>query len=303
MRNQKLRFTFGHILAYISLIFIGYISFLGLTYWGDGNFILSGILTGVMVLILLGLMTYLQGLKAVARYFKIRIKIERICLLIFILFSIISSLPFLHFWTVFSNEDVLSTSFSKSIDKSKAVFDAYEIYANNRVQVYTNDLDRVIRAKNNSPSQYVNYGFMEGKDDNFQKEKKIDKLRGQHLLSENYDNIKVPTIDWLDKARSNANVWNPFFLNNVKTISSVISDKITELHKMSETLCPNESAEPFAYSITFEDVTNLYTIFNRTPALIGLLLAIICYALLLFPYALQTRNTKSTYTLVKYSNK
>ena len=83
-----------------------------------------------------------------------------------------------------------------------------------------------------------------------------------------------------------------FFLNNVKTISSVISDKITELHKMSETLCPNESAEPFAYSITFEDVTNLYTIFNRTPALIGLLLAIICYALLLFPYALQTRNTK-----------
>ena len=153
MRNQKLRFTFGHILAYISLIFIGYISFLGLTYWGDGNFILSGILTGVMVLILLGLMTYLQGLKAVARYFKIRIKIERICLLIFILFSIISSLPFLHFWTVFSNEDVLSTSFSKSIDKSKAVFDAYEIYANNRVQVYTNDLDRVIRAKNNSPSQ------------------------------------------------------------------------------------------------------------------------------------------------------
>ena len=48
MRNQKLRFTFGHILAYISLIFIGYISFLGLTYWGDGNFILSGILTGVI---------------------------------------------------------------------------------------------------------------------------------------------------------------------------------------------------------------------------------------------------------------
>ena len=135
------------------------------------------------------------------------------------------------------------------------------------------------------------------------RKKKIDKLRGQHLLSENYDNIKVPTIDWLDKARSNANVWNPFFLNNVKTISSVISDKITELHKMSETLCPNESAEPFAYSITFEDVTNLYTIFNRTPALIGLLLAIICYALLLFPYALQTRNTKSTYTLFKYSNK
>ena len=88
MRNQKLRFTFGHILAYISLIFIGYISFLGLTYWGDGNFILSGILTGVMVLILLGLMTYLQGLKAVARYFKIRIKIERICLLIFLLFRV-----------------------------------------------------------------------------------------------------------------------------------------------------------------------------------------------------------------------
>lgn len=302
MRNQKLSFTYGHILAYISLIFIGYISFLGLTYWGDGNFMLSGILTGLLVLILLGLMTYLQGLKAVDHYFKVRIKIERICLFIFVLFFVISCLPFLHFWTVFSNKDVLSMSFSKSIDESKTIFNAYEAYANNRIKAYTDDLDRVIRAKNNSPSQYIEYGFMEGKEDEKQKKEKINKLR-LHLLSQNYDNIKVPTIDWLDKARSNANVWNPFFLNDVKTISSVISDRITELHKMSEVLCPNESANPFTYSITFEDVTNLYTVYNKVPSLIGLLLVIVCYALLLFPYALQARNTKSSYTLFRHKNK
>ena len=41
--NEKLKFSWGHIIAFVAMIVISYFSFIGLTYLTDGNFIFTGI--------------------------------------------------------------------------------------------------------------------------------------------------------------------------------------------------------------------------------------------------------------------
>jgi len=51
--NETLKFSWGHIIAFLAMIFISYVSFMGLTYWTDGDFFIAGIGVAIIDILLL----------------------------------------------------------------------------------------------------------------------------------------------------------------------------------------------------------------------------------------------------------
>ena len=52
--NETLKFSWGHIIAFVALIFISYVTFMGIAYLADGNFVYAGVgVVAIDVLMLL----------------------------------------------------------------------------------------------------------------------------------------------------------------------------------------------------------------------------------------------------------
>lgn len=298
--NKLLRFTFAHIIAIVSLIFILYITFTGLMFWNESNFVPSFFGTLIIGVVLYGLLIILQKLKGTDQNFKSFILLERVLLIVFILLSIGAFIPFSHFWTVFDNRAEIKKEFENANSKSENIFIEYEKYAKERIQDYQMDLNRVVNSKRNNPSQYRAYGFSPDFDDNVQINNFEDHLH-QILLSENYDQLKTIASENWQSSKIKASIWNPFLLNEAKKINENIDKWTLALKDMSEETCSNEQAAPFDYKVSFAEFSNYYTQF-RTPTIIAILLGLICYLLLLTPYFKQDRHTKSIYTLFGQKN-
>lgn len=143
MFNQKLKFSWGHIFAFIALLFIAYMTFLSVTYYTLGDYILAGAVTFIVVAILFVIFIYLQRLKACDSKFNKNIKRERVVLgLSFILF-IVLMLPFLRGWSVIKDNDKIIQNFKSSINESKNIFTQYEQYSKKRIDNYKQRLDSI----------------------------------------------------------------------------------------------------------------------------------------------------------------
>lgn len=75
--NEKLKFSWSHIIAALALVAIAYFTFVGTVYLLKGQFLRSGLITAAITLII-GLLFFIpQQLKATERRFDKRIKWER----------------------------------------------------------------------------------------------------------------------------------------------------------------------------------------------------------------------------------
>lgn len=143
MFNQKLKFSWGHIFAFVALLFIAYMTFLSVTYYTLGDYILAGAVTFIVVAILFVIFIYLQRLKACDSKFNKNIKRERVVLgLSFILF-IVLMLPFLRGWSVIKDNDKIIQNFKSAINESKNIFASYERYSELRINKYKQRLESI----------------------------------------------------------------------------------------------------------------------------------------------------------------
>ncbi len=143
MFNQKLKFSWGHIFAFVALLFIAYMTFLSVTYYTLGDYILAGAVTFIVVAILFVIFIYLQRLKACDSKFNKNIKRERVVLgLSFILF-IVLMLPFLRGWSVIKDNDKIIQNFKSAINESKNIFVSYERYSELRINKYKQRLESI----------------------------------------------------------------------------------------------------------------------------------------------------------------
>ena len=53
-------------------------------------------------------------------------------------------IPFNHFWSVFSERDKIEPRFTSAIEKSRQMFDNYDIYAKERITNYSDALQTII---------------------------------------------------------------------------------------------------------------------------------------------------------------
>lgn len=289
--NETLKFSWGHIIAFVALIFISYVSFMGITYFTDGNFQYAGI--GVLIVDLQLVLFFIvpQILKGTDEKFGRKIIIERILFFIAPVAFVVAMIPYIHFWTVFEKRTQIETAFTESIKATKEMFVSYETYAINRIENYDKELMHV-------------------SSDVMHKNNKVDALKLQ-LLDENYKALRNSAYKWIDNA-SGATVWNVFMIGNIKQIESAIENWNKSLNVYSSKRMSDESigVEPFSpldpsvdtAKSNLKELRSIYTS-HGSPSLIALVSSICLYILLLFPYIIQSRNTKSTYRLIGAESK
>lgn len=304
--DEHLKFSWGHIIAFLALIFISYITFVGVTYSTDGDF-MEAVIKMVIVDVFLALVFLgAQYAKATSRKFARWIRFERICIFCSPIVFILCMLPYLHFWTVHSKNDEVVSKFTSAIKASKQMFDDYEVYANTRIENYEHNLQRAIDNRSINPELFSQCGFIVGKEE-IQKQNMVKTLRLQ-LLSSNYDSLKVSATKWIDDASEGASTWNVFLLGNTKEIKTAITDWNSQLSKFASKKLSNEEVygqvDDFeAQSNSLESVKqgldSLTADFTKKsfPGAVGIITMIILYFAMLFPYFLQDRHTKSVFRL------
>lgn len=283
--NETLKFSWGHIIAFVALIIISYLSFMGITYLTNGNFLYAGI--GVLIIDVLIILFFIipQILKGTDEKFRRKIIFERILFFSAPIVFLIAMWPYAHFWNVFENKDKIETTFSESIKTTKGMFESYEEYANSRIKAY--DL-KLAHSKINALTR----------------KNKVDALKLQ-LIDKNYTSLKNSAFEWIDNA-SGATVWNAFMIGNIQKIENALDKWNSILVEFSSKKMIDEESETMAFSSNDESVKlakeklsslrNIYTLSQRSNVT-SILIGIVLYILLLFPYIIQSRNTKSTYRI------
>ena len=277
--NETLKFSWGHIIAFVAMVIISYVSFMGITYLTDGNFILAGggviIIDAFLVVIFLGP----QLLKGTDEKFKRRIVLERILFFAAPFVFCLLMVPYAHFWTVFDRREDIEKTFSTSIDETKQMFVAYKAYADARVKDYDTKLggERIslVSRKN-----------------------KVNALKLQ-LAADNYSNLKDASYQWIDRA-SKSTVWNVFMLGNINTIGEALNNWNSSLTCMSQKIMSDEprgitpftSEDPSVIN-AIEHLTSLKDDYSemQSPSWIAVLTGLFLMGMLSLPYVVQSRNT------------
>lgn len=284
--NETLKFSWGHIIALVALIFISYVSFMGITYLTDGDFVRAGVGVLIIDLILMVFFFVPQILKGTDEKFKKKIILERILFFVAPFCFIAAMGPYSHFWSVYKNRSQIESIFSRSIESTKGIFDSYEIYANDRIKEY----DKILAQKRTNEVQRTN---------------KVEALRLQ-LIADNYDELKKTAIKWIDNA-SGATVWNVFMIGNITKIEEAIESWSNSLNGFSSKIMSDERDDVKPFSSANTNITtakaklgslrSVYTTMNP-PSMLAIGIGVLLYMLLLFPYFIQSRNTKSTFRLI-----
>lgn len=300
--NERLKFSWGHIFAFAALIAVCYISFMGFTYLTDGNFIYG--LIGMALTALAYLLVFIgaQQLKASGVRMSRKIVAERMLLLLSPLVFVAGMVSMAHFWTVHSQNDAVVAEFQKSINGSRQLFADYDSYAAARIAAYESRLDGIIARRTADPQAWAAAGFKAGKEE-VQKHNMLEALRLQ-LLSPNYTDLKDLAVRWIDNADNGATVWNVFLIGNTREIKSALLSWNSELKKMSQKTLSNEgdaaSFDSGCVADAVSGIDNIASIFTtrKAPVAEAVVFGIIVFLMLLLPYFLQARHTKSNYRLL-----
>lgn len=294
--NQVLKFSWSHIVAFVALIFISYVAYMGEFYKNGGNFAESAIKVLIMDILILGTFVGAQQLKGTDAKFDRAIIAERIlvglCPIVFVLVMI----PCNHFWTVLTQSDEIESSFSASIRKSKQMFEDYDQYSAARIATYDKALQHAIANKARDRATYAKAGFT-GTNDATMKQVFVGTLQLQ-LQSQNTDNLKRAAIKWIDDANQGATVWNAFLIGNIDKILDAVEGWNNALVEVSQPVLSNEpnDTEPFVTDITVRaELKRLQGLYTQSAgvSLNTIWTGILLFAMLIFPYALQSRHTKA----------
>lgn len=282
--NKKLRFSWSHIIAFLALIFIAYVTFMGVTYYTQGNYLIAIIAAAVSVALLAGIMLGAQVLKGVDRKFHRSIVWERVLIFLSPLIILAALVPYSHFWTVLGRESEIVEKFSIAVKESQGVFTDYENYAKNRYAQL-----RDVLAKQNLTNQ--------------QRTNRLNELE-MWLLSDNHKSFKQQVETWTSQVSKRPTVWNVFIFGNINKIEQAVTQWTKTLNKISMKHLSPESTnvQPFGNPnphqqkaiADLKEMSGLYTD-KSFPNVWAVVTILVCYAMLLFPYLIQERHSRNPY--------
>ncbi len=304
--NKKLKFSWGHIIAFLALIVVSYVSFVGFTYLTDGNFTYALIGMGLTDIVYILFFIGAQQLKATDEKFGKKIIWERILIFGSPLVFVIGMVSMSHFWTVFNQNDDIVAKFNTSINGSKQLFVDYEEYANNRIAVYETNLTEIINNKAQNPDLYKQAQFSDSVVDKIQRDNMVETLKLQ-LLSSNFEALREQANEWIDRASHGAHTANVFLIGNTREIKSALNNWENQLKSFSAKEMTNEALtgevahfQSNGAQTAIAGINGLTTAFKtqKPPTAYAIIFGVILYLMLIFPYLIQERNTKTIIRLV-----
>lgn len=312
--NERLTFSWGHIIAFVALIIVSYVSFMGFTYLFNGNFTI-GIL-GMTGTDLCYILFFIGGQQMKASGTKIWRKIvwERIFIFGTPLIFLAGMIAMSHFWTVYSRNDRIVASFNEAVSNSKKLFEDYDRYSENRINNYEINLQDIIDNRDKDTATFRASGFNPLLYD-IQRQNMVTTLRLQ-LRSENYDKLRDEAREWINKSTEDGNtVWNVFLLGNLHEIKDAISSWENQLKEFSTNKMSNEelledvdvfSSEGAQKAREGIEAMSSDITVQGPPTIWAILFGVLMYLLLLFPYLIQQRHGRQVaegYSLLRFGNR
>ncbi len=298
--NQS-KFSLADILTLLAALALGFVCFLSTNFYTLGNMTQS-ITRAVIIAILLG-STALGAklLKRTSRNFKTNIILELLLLLSFTgltLYFAYSCFP--HYFVVSGQKTEIQSKLTSNITQAEDMFAEYEHYAENRENTYLRNLRTAIKYQNVNSSDYTKYGFENnGVSDEIQIENKMFTIHAD-LFPTNYSDttnnngIKEVAKAWLSDAKRKISGWKPISIVDVlNEIDQNSNDWLNQLVVLSSVHEKGEDPEEFVYNLSFNDVKNRFTTSGK-PTPLSIFWAVFAYILMLLPYLISKRSTKTT---------
>lgn len=306
--NEKLQFSWGHIIAFLALIAVTYFSFMGFTFMTGGN--LTYALCGALITMLIYVLVFIgaQQMKASGEKIAKKIRWERILIFASPAVFVAGMISVAHFWAVRNNSDVLIGTFKNSVELSRQLFSEYEDYSQKRLSNYNALLDAIIANKATNPGQYQRSGFKPGMEA-IQKENMMETLRIR-LLSENFTNARNQAMEWIDKSTNGASIWNIFLIGNKYEVQKAVTNWEELLRDFAAEKMSNEELNGPVADFTsekgrmaIESINTLDTYYKKGGFTVAaVFFGIVIYLMLLFPYFIQQRHGRQVamrYSLLK----
>jgi hypothetical protein len=289
--NQS-KFSLADLLIVLGTLGFGFFCFLSFNFLMLGDTLPSLFLAALIAIILGGLALGAKILKRTSQNFKTCIILEWVLLFLFILIAIVAIFPFSHYFTVSEQKTEIKNKLISNITQAQGIFSAYEIYADNRLSIYENRLKGIVTARNVNPTEFKNFGFIDGVNINRQVENKLRSLKFQ-LYPSNYKAIKQIDSAWISDSKTKITNWSPIGIVKVmNSLKTEIPSWIIQLKTFSAFKAYGENVpDDFNYNITFNNVTNKFTT-RSNPNALSICIAIAFYVLMLLSYFITKRHSK-----------
>lgn len=283
--NEKLKFSWGHIFAFLAMIMIAYITFTGAAYLYDTNLVVSALWAIGSFVLLFVVFVGTQQMKAAEENFTRCILLERIgvvlSIVLFVLMVTIS--PFKHFWTVYGNKTEITSDFAMAIDSSKSIFENYDAYVEERIEQCKNNKLSDNKAQSELISLQLNPVIVT------ETESFVYKAKESEILS------------WIEAAKQSS-VWNVFVIGNLTKIENGVDTWKKTLEIWSDKKFYENDMDP--YKATYDikvNFDNLKTKFTASQAFQwrAILWALLGYFFMAMPWLLQRRPVKNPNTLLR----
>lgn len=284
--GERLKFSFGHVVAFISLMFIGYVTFMGAVYFSKADF--GWALAAVLIEMvgLFSLLMLLQKMKTVKHNFKRNIWIERAFVIFLILACGYAFTYFMKFWNVYVNKDLVSTSFTGATASADSMFVAYDDYCAQRITNHEQRLQNDFKLTTTQLLYQVD-----------------DSVLCLKLQSPKYKELESDARKWIASTAQGVSVWNVFMMGNERKMSQVVEEWHGMLVSMSEgQLGTENNVEAFDVDNknieeVHEKIASLESLFSTDGFTLWSLIGLPAFFLLFLPYIIQDRYFRSTYIL------
>jgi len=303
---HKSKFSLADLLTVLGAALFGFFCFLSLNYLSFGETLRSIIGALIIALIVGGLAFIVKLLKTTNGNFKTRIIWEWVFLVLFAVAAFVAVIPFSHYFSVLDQKEEIQSKVSANIDQAEGMFNKYEDYCTNRLNIYHRFLQSVVAGKRVNQSLYRRLGFGKNISDAEQIDNKMFTLHAK-LYPSNYegkDGTKQVATTWLDNAKNTLESKMAFTFG----IVTVIKSSQTNFTKWKDELIQNasfraqsETANDFEFPLTFTDVTDKFTKLNRTATTNSTLYALLLYVVMLTSYIVSKRSTKNHYSLFRFT--
>jgi hypothetical protein len=295
--NQS-KFSLADVLSILTALAFGFLCFLGTNFYTLGDASKSIKVALIITILLFSTAFIAKLLKRTSVNFKTRFILEMILLVVFtLLFVLFTFIPFSHYFTVSAKKDIIVSKIQISITQAENMFPAYELYAENRKELYNSKLKSVVYAKDTNPTEYDNYGFKTEIPDETQLNKKMGDLHAD-LFPTNYSDtasqkgIKEVATNWLLDAKNTTKSWKPIgIINVVVDIESKSNEWVSTLVEISKNQEKGEQAIDFSYPLTFDAIKQYFTIVEM-PSLTSLLIALLMWVLMMLSWFVTKRHTR-----------
>lgn len=312
---KNLKFSWAHIFAFLALISIGYVVYVGLVYDLDSGFAKPAYWMSFILAVLIIWFIGAQQLKGVNNDFNFRRCIwwERILLFTTPFVFIVCMIPFNHAMNVASKSQVIEEKFRNAVTSSRQMFEEYDSYSTQRIDKYENALKRLRLSISKGTYLYkevITSGTCKRYSD-------IELRALTRQLRENYIHLDTLAQNWIDLVDKRTSVWNVFLVGNIKGIEKAIMEWNSSLKEFSNVVFSTENTDSEEVSCfdsdqelvnsIISDLNSLRDIYNPDHSA-GIcygnginsktvIFGVVLYLLLLLPYIIQDRNGVSTYKL------